>query len=67
MPSWQEHQRQHEGRLTAEDKAIEDAAFTHITGSPKTHHLLPATAATADADQSAGLGQHGDVEDDSAT
>jgi MFS family permease len=67
VPSWQEHQRQHEGRLTAEDKAIEDAAFTHITGSPKTHHLLPATAATADADQSAGLGQHGDVEDDSAT
>ena len=49
VPSWQEHQRQHEARLTAEDKAIEDAAFAHIIGSPKTHHLLPAATATADA------------------
>ena len=56
VPSWQEHQRQHEGRLTAEDKAIEDAAFTHIVGSPKTHHLLPATTAAADADGGAELG-----------
>ncbi|HWH99531.1 MAG TPA: MFS transporter [Propionibacteriaceae bacterium] len=66
VPSWQEHQRQHEGRLTAEDKAIEDAAFSHIVGSPKTHHLLPATTATADAAQSAGPGEQGDVDDDSA-
>lgn len=57
VPSWQEHQRQHEGRLTAEDKAIEDAAFAYIVGSPKTHHLLPATTATApDANRNAGLG-----------
>jgi MFS family permease len=66
VPSWQEHQRQHEGRLTAEDKAIEDAAFTHIVGSPKSHHLLPATTETADAAQSAGPGEQGDVDDDSA-
>ena len=56
MPSRQEHQRQHEDRLTAEDKAIEDAAFAYVVGSPKTHHLLPATTAAADADRSAGLG-----------
>ena len=51
VPSWQEHQHQHEGRLTAEDKSIEDAAFAHIVGSPQTHHLLPATSTTADMDQ----------------
>ena len=66
VPSWQEHQRQHEDRLTAEDKAIEDAAFTHIIGSPKTHHLLPATTETADADQSVGQGEQGNLGDDSA-
>ncbi|WP_231930478.1 MFS transporter [Friedmanniella luteola] len=44
VPSWEEHERQHEGRLTAEDKAIEDAAFAHVTGSPRTQHLLPAAA-----------------------
>ena len=27
VPTWGEHQRQHDGRLTAEDRAIEDAAF----------------------------------------
>jgi hypothetical protein len=44
VPSWEEHERQHEGRLTAEDKAIEDAAFAHVIGSPQTQHLLPAAA-----------------------
>lgn len=67
VPSWQEHQRQHEGRLTAEDKTIEDAAFAHVRGSPKTHHLLPATTVAADAERSAGLGGLGDDEDDSAS
>ncbi|WP_040421340.1 MFS transporter [Actinopolymorpha alba] len=43
VSTWQEHQRQHDGRLTAEDKAIEDAAFSHIAGTPRTHHLLPST------------------------
>jgi hypothetical protein len=42
VPTWQEHQRQHDGRLTAEDQAIEDAAFAHIVGTPRTRHLLPA-------------------------
>ena len=41
VPTWQEHQRQHDGRLTAEDQAIEDAAFSHIVGTPRTQHLLP--------------------------
>lgn len=56
VPSWQEHHHQHEGRLTAEDKSIEDAAFAHIVGTPQTHHLLPATATTADMDQETGPG-----------
>jgi hypothetical protein len=42
VATWQEHERQHQGRLTAEDQAIEDAAFAHITGQPRPHHLLPA-------------------------
>jgi MFS family permease len=41
VPTWQEHQRQHDGRLTAEDQAIEDATFSHIVGTPRTQHLLP--------------------------
>ena len=41
--TWREHQRQHDGRLTAEDQAIEDAAFAHVVGTPRTQHLLPAT------------------------
>ena len=44
VPSWEEHESQHEGRLTADDKAIEDATFAHVTGSPHTRHLFPATA-----------------------
>jgi MFS family permease len=42
VPTWQEHQRQHDGRLTAEDEAIEDAAFAHVVGTPRARHLLPA-------------------------
>jgi MFS family permease len=45
VPTWREHQLQHDGRLTAEDQAIEDAAFAHITGTPRTRHLLPSTTA----------------------
>jgi hypothetical protein len=44
MPTWAEHQRQHDNRLTAEDKAIEEAAFAHITGRPRTQDLLPVEA-----------------------
>jgi MFS family permease len=42
VASWQEHQRQHDERLTAEDQSIEEAAFAHIVGRPQSHHLLPA-------------------------
>jgi predicted MFS family arabinose efflux permease len=41
VPSWQEHERQHDGRLTADDRAIEDAVHAHIVGTPRTQHLLP--------------------------
>jgi MFS family permease len=41
VPTWREHQRQHDGRLTAEDQAIEDAAFARIVGTPRAQHLLP--------------------------
>ena len=44
VASWQERERQHHGRLTADDKAIEDATFTEIIGRPHPGHLLPATA-----------------------
>ncbi len=44
VPTWQEHMRQHDGRLTAEDQAIEDAAFAHIVGTPRAEHLLPPNA-----------------------
>ena len=47
VPSWQEHQRQHDGRLTMQDKAIEDAAFAHIVGRPQPEHLLPVDADAA--------------------
>ena len=50
VPSWEEHERQHQGRLTAEDQAIEDTAFAYVTGSPQTQHLLPATARVTDAE-----------------
>ena len=43
VPTWREHLRQHEGRLTAEDQAIENAAFGHVLGSPFVPALPPAT------------------------
>lgn len=43
VASWHEHQRQHDERLTAEDQAIEQAAFAYLVGAPQPHHLLPAT------------------------
>src|SRR6478609_3924081 len=44
--SREEHERQHDGRLTLEDKAIEEATFAHIVGRPHPEHLLPASAVT---------------------
>ena len=42
VPTWQEHLRQHEGRLTVEDQAIENEAFSHVLGAPRHRHYLPA-------------------------
>ena len=39
--SWAEHERQHQHRLTAEDHAIEQAAFAYTTAIPRAEHLLP--------------------------
>ena len=41
VPSWEEHLRQHEGRLTGSDQAIEELALSF--SDPPTHaeHLLP--------------------------
>lgn len=49
VPSWREHLRQHDGRLTAEDAALEAAAFAHVVGTPRARHLLPATTRRTDA------------------
>lgn len=48
VATWREHQRQHDGRLTVEDQAIEDAAFAHVLGAPRTRHLLPPSVARDD-------------------
>ena len=42
VPSWAEHLRQHEGRLTRTDQAIEEAATALSTTEPVVLHLLPA-------------------------
>ena len=39
VPTWREHQLQH-GRLRR-GPAIEDAAFAHTVGTPRTRHLIP--------------------------
>ncbi len=41
VPSWAEHQRQHAGRLTVEDRSIEEHAQSFITQPATTVHLLP--------------------------
>jgi len=42
VPSWDEHLRQHEGRLTATDQETEARARALSTTSPEVTHLLPA-------------------------
>lgn len=44
--SWAEHERQHQHRLTAEDQAIEEAAFSYALGTPRGEHLIPPTPAS---------------------
>jgi len=41
VPSWEEHLSQHEGRLTAADKAIEEAALAFSDPPARAEHLLP--------------------------
>ncbi len=41
VPSWEEHLRQHEGRLTATDQDIEEAALAFSDPPPRAEHLLP--------------------------
>lgn len=41
VASWEEHQRQHDARLTAQDQAIEDRALGFSISPPVAVHLLP--------------------------
>jgi MFS family permease len=41
VPSWEEHMRQHGGRLTATDQEIEEAALAFSDPPPRGMHLLP--------------------------
>ncbi|GAA1756606.1 MFS transporter [Luedemannella helvata] len=42
VPSWDEHLRQHSGRLTGTDQAIDERARALADGPPEVTHLLPA-------------------------
>jgi MFS family permease len=42
VPSWDEHLRQHGGRLTGTDREIERRARALVDGEPQVTHLLPA-------------------------
>ncbi len=43
IASWEEHQHQHDTRLTAEDQAIEDQALSYSVTPVVSLHLLPPT------------------------
>jgi MFS family permease/quinol monooxygenase YgiN len=42
VASWDEHLRQHSGRLTGADRLAEERAWALAEGEPEVHHLLPA-------------------------
>ncbi|RSM59976.1 MFS transporter [Actinoplanes sp. ATCC 53533] len=42
VPTWEEHLRQHEGRLTGSDEQEEQKAWALADGPPAVTHLLPA-------------------------
>ena len=42
VPTWEEHLRQHDGRLTGADQAAEDRALAFVAGPSTVSHLLPA-------------------------
>jgi MFS family permease len=41
VPSWEEHERQHDDRLTGLDREIEEAALAFSDPPPRARHLLP--------------------------
>ena len=41
VPSWEEHLRQHAGRLTAHDQEVEEAALAFSDPPARGDHLLP--------------------------
>jgi MFS family permease len=45
MPTWEEHLRQHEGRLTGSDEEAEEKATALARGPAEITHLLPAESA----------------------
>ena len=48
VPSWDEHLRQHGGRLTGADRAIVDRARAFAGAEPEVEHLLPAATPAAE-------------------
>ncbi|MEU5941447.1 MFS transporter [Micromonospora sp. NPDC047548] len=50
VPSWDEHLRQHGGRLTGADQAAEERARDLADGETEVRHLLPAAAGPAMSD-----------------
>jgi MFS family permease len=46
VPSWEEHLRQHEGRLTGTDQAVEEAALAFSDPPAAADHLFPPDAPT---------------------
>lgn len=42
VPSWEEHLRQHGGRMTGADREVEQRARALVEGEPEVTHLLPA-------------------------
>ena len=47
VASWDEHLRQHEGRLTATDRKLEERARALTNGQPEIEHLFPADIRSA--------------------
>jgi MFS family permease len=45
LPTWEEHLRQHEGRLTGSDEEAEEKAVALARGPAEVTHLLPAESA----------------------
>jgi quinol monooxygenase YgiN len=41
VPSWEEHLRQHEGRMTGADRTVEEAALAYSDPPARAEHLLP--------------------------